>query len=60
MRKTLKLNSDGIESGIKKCKQSYGGAYGGVRRSLGTGGLFFVAFGRNLASAAMKMFTHLI
>jgi hypothetical protein len=30
MRKKLKLSSGGDDSGNKKCKQSYGGAYGGV------------------------------
>jgi hypothetical protein len=30
MQKKLKLSSDGNDSGGKKCKRSYGGAYGGV------------------------------
>jgi hypothetical protein len=68
MWKKLKLNSDSGDSGSKKCKRGYGGAYGGgltvsvfggsVESS--SGGRFCVgAFGRNLASAAVKMFSHL-
>jgi hypothetical protein len=34
MRKILKLSPDGGDSGSKKCKRGYGGAYGGVWRSL--------------------------
>jgi hypothetical protein len=34
MRKKMKLNSDGGDSGSKKCKRGYDGAYGGVWRSL--------------------------
>jgi hypothetical protein len=34
MRKKLKLSSDGGDSGTKKYKRGYGGAYGGVWRSL--------------------------
>jgi hypothetical protein len=64
-----KLNSDGGDSGSKKCKLYYGGVYSGVWRSLrlaGDGSLesgsrFCVgAFGRYLASVAMKMFSNLI
>jgi hypothetical protein len=66
MWKKLKLFSDG---GSKKCKRGYGGDYGGVWRSLRlagigslvSGGLFYVgAFGRNLASVTVKMFSHSI
>jgi hypothetical protein len=61
MRMKLKLSFDGGESGSKKCKRGYGGAYGGVWRSLESGGRFCVrAFGKNLTSVAEKMFTHLI
>jgi hypothetical protein len=35
----LKLKSDGGDSGSKKCKRGYGGAYGGVFRSLFGGSL---------------------
>jgi hypothetical protein len=49
--KKLKLSSDGGDSGRKKCKRSYGGACGGVWRSLESGDRFCVgAFGRNQAS----------
>jgi hypothetical protein len=34
MRKKMKLSSDGGDCGSKKCKLGYGGAYGGVWRSL--------------------------
>jgi hypothetical protein len=64
MRKKFKLSSDGGDSGSNKCKRGYGGAYGGVWWSLGSlesGGRFCVgAFGRNLASVAVKMFSHFI
>jgi hypothetical protein len=61
MRKKLKLSSDGGDSGTKKCKRGYGDAYGRVWRSIESGGRFCVgAFGRNLASVAVKMFSHLI
>jgi hypothetical protein len=61
MRKKLKLVSDGIDSGSKKCKRGYGGACSGVWRSLESGGRFCVgAFGRNPVSIAVKMFSHLI
>jgi hypothetical protein len=62
----MKLISDGGDSGIRKCKRGYGDAYGGVWRSafggsLESGGRFCVgAFGRNLASVAVKMFSYLI
>jgi hypothetical protein len=43
----MKFNFDGGDSGSKKCKRGYGGAYGGVWRSLNTGGRFCVGvFGR--------------
>jgi hypothetical protein len=58
---------DGGDSGSKKCKRGYGGAYGEVWRSLrlagawSRAGQFCVgAFGRNLTSVAVKMFSHLI
>jgi hypothetical protein len=61
MRKKLKLSSDGGDSGSNKYRRGYGGAYGGVWRSLESGGRFCVgAFGRNLASVAVKMFSHFI
>jgi hypothetical protein len=50
-KKKLKLVSDGSDSGSKKCKRGYGGANGGVWRSL---------LGRNLASVAVKMIADLI
>jgi hypothetical protein len=34
MRKKFKLSSDSGDYGSKKCKRGYGGAYGGVWRSL--------------------------
>jgi hypothetical protein len=52
MRQKLKLSSDGGDSGSKNCKRGYGGAYGG--------GLAESAFGGNVASVAVKMFSHLI
>jgi hypothetical protein len=45
MRKTLKLSSDGGTSGGKKCKRGYGGACGGVWRSLHLAGVFSQAVG---------------
>jgi hypothetical protein len=67
MRKTLKLSSGAGESGSKKGKRGYGGAYGGVWRSLRFAGArrrrgrFCVgAFGRNPASVTVKMFSYLI
>jgi hypothetical protein len=58
MRKKLKLSSESGGSGSEKCIRRYGGAYGGVWRSLFlvSGGRFCVgAFGRNLASVAVKI-----
>jgi hypothetical protein len=40
MRKKLKLSSDGGDSGSKKCERGYGGAYGGVWRSLRLAGVW--------------------
>jgi hypothetical protein len=67
MREILKLGSDVGDSDSKQCKRGYGGAYGGVWRSLRlavvwkTGGqLCFGASGRNLATVAVKKFSHLI
>jgi hypothetical protein len=63
MRKKLKLSSDGGDSGSKKYMRSYGMVWrslclAGVCES---GGRFCVgAFGRNLASIAVKMFSHSI
>jgi hypothetical protein len=57
----IEISSDGGDSGSKKCKRGYGGAHGGVWLSLESGGRFCIgAFGRNLASVAVKMFSHLI
>jgi hypothetical protein len=65
----LKLSSDGGDSGSRKCKRSCSGTYGGVWWSLllagvwslESGGRFCVgSFDRNLASVAVKMFSHLI
>jgi hypothetical protein len=53
----LKLSSDGDDSCSKKCKEGYGGVW----QSLQLVGRFCdVAFGRKLASVAVKMFSHLI
>jgi hypothetical protein len=66
MRKQLKLSSDGGDSDSKKYKRGYGDAYDGVWRSLRLAGVwsqavgFVDAFGRNLASVAVKIFSHLI
>jgi hypothetical protein len=40
MREKWKLSSDVGDSGSKKCKRGYGGAYGGVRRSLRLAGVW--------------------
>jgi hypothetical protein len=57
----LKLSSDGGDSGRKKCKRGYDGAYGGVWRSLESGDRLYVgAFGRKTASFAVEMFSNLI
>jgi hypothetical protein len=54
LREKLKLSSEGGDSGSKKYKRGYGGAYGG---SVESGSRFCVgAFGKNLASVAVKMF----
>jgi hypothetical protein len=57
-----KLNSDGGDYGSKKCKEAMVGSGGVVfGGSLESGGRFCVgAFDRNLASVAVKMFSHLI
>jgi hypothetical protein len=61
-----KLSSDGGESGSKKCKRGYGGAYGVIWRSLCLAGVwsqvvgFVLVFDRNLASVAVKMCSHLV
>jgi hypothetical protein len=54
------LRSDGDDSGSKKCKRIYGGAYVAVWRSLELGCRFSIAFGRSLASVVMKIFSYLI
>jgi hypothetical protein len=36
----MELNSDGGDCGSKKCKLGYGGAYGGVWRSLRLAGVW--------------------
>jgi hypothetical protein len=56
----MKRRFDDGDSGSKKCKRGCCGAYGGGG-SLESGGRFCVgAFGSNLASVAVKMFSHLI
>jgi hypothetical protein len=56
-QKKLKLCSEGGSCGTIKCAR--GSTYGGVWRSLVSGGrLRTAAFGRNLASVAVKMFSH--
>jgi hypothetical protein len=42
MRKKLRLSSDGGDSGSKKCKRGYFGAYGGVWRKSGVRRSFYV------------------
>jgi hypothetical protein len=68
-RKKLKVCSDSGDTGFKNCKLSYAGACGRVCRSLFLAGVWNVepggrfcvgAFGRNLASVAVKMFSHFI
>jgi hypothetical protein len=57
----FKLSSDGGVSGSKKCKRSSGSQRLARVWNMESGGLFCVgAFGRNLASVAVKMFSHLI
>jgi hypothetical protein len=59
--KKMKLSYDGGDSGGKKCKRFYDGAYGAVWRTMESGSLFCVgASGRNLASVGVEMFSHLI
>jgi hypothetical protein len=61
MQEKYKLSSDGGDSGSKKCRRGHDGAYGGIWRSLETDDRFCVgAFGRNLASVAVEMFSHFI
>jgi hypothetical protein len=52
MRKKLKLISDGGDSGIKKYKQGYGDAYGGIWRSLRLAGVWSQAVGFVLVDLA--------
>jgi hypothetical protein len=65
----IEIKFRGGNSDSKKRKRGYGGANGGVwwslrlagNRNLESGSRFCVcAFGRNLASAAVKMFSRLI
>jgi hypothetical protein len=59
-----KLSYGGGESRSKKCKRGYGGAYGEVWRRMNLAGVCWrscvCAFGRSLASVALKMFSHVI
>jgi hypothetical protein len=57
----MQKNSDGYFYS-RKCKQDYGGVCkSAFCRSLESGSWFYVgAFGRNLASVAMKVFSYLI
>jgi hypothetical protein len=45
VRKKLKLSSDGGYRGSKKCKRGYGGACGGVWRSMRLAGVWSQAVG---------------
>jgi hypothetical protein len=45
LRRKLKLSSDSGDSGRKKCKRGYGGAYGGVCQSLCLTGVWSQAVG---------------
>jgi hypothetical protein len=45
MQKKLKLSCDSGDSGSKKCKRGYGGAYGGVWQSLRLAGVWSQAVG---------------
>jgi hypothetical protein len=59
----LKLGRDGGDSDGKKCKRGYGGVCGGVWQSQLLAGIWTQAVGfvlKNLASVALKMFSHLI
>jgi hypothetical protein len=57
----LKLSPHGDDLDRKKCKWGYSSTYGRVWQSLESGSWFCVGlFGRNLASVAMKMFSHSI
>jgi hypothetical protein len=59
----LQLSSDGGDYGSGKCKRDYGACLeeSAFSESLESGGLLCVgAFGSNLASVAVKMFSHLI
>jgi hypothetical protein len=61
-KEKLKLSTDGGDSGSKKRKQGYHGAYGGVWRSLLFAGFWSQAVGFVLviSTVAVKMFSHLI
>jgi hypothetical protein len=66
-KKKTKLSSEGGNCGSKKCKRGSGGVYGGVWGSLRLAGdhtarrsICVGASGRNLASVAVKTFSHLI
>jgi hypothetical protein len=62
----MKLRSDGGDSGSKKCKRGYGGAYGVVWRSLHVAGFWSQAVGFVLVRLAgiclvsVKVFLYLI
>jgi hypothetical protein len=52
MLKKFELISDGGDSGSKKCKRGYGGAYGGVWRSVRLARLWGQAVGSVLLRLA--------
>jgi hypothetical protein len=52
-RNKLKLSSDGGNSGKKECKQSYGGAFGGVWWRLRLSGVWNQAFSFVLGRLAL-------
>jgi hypothetical protein len=60
----LKLSSDGGDPSARKCKRGCGGAYVAVWRRLRNSGIrrsvLYCAFDSNLASVAVKMFSHVI
>jgi hypothetical protein len=61
MRKKLKVGSNAGGAGSKKWRLWWGLAESAFGGSVESGGRFCIgAFGRNLASVAVKMFSHLI
>jgi hypothetical protein len=61
MQKKFEVGINGGNSGSKKCRRGYIGAYGEVWHSVESGSQLCVdAFCRNLASAAVKMFSLLM